>query len=70
MNAKSELAGQVNTTMRQVADQYLNEAANADASEVMEQFESLTRQVMNTQIADLRKIGEKKKKFKQRPTSY
>ena len=60
MNAKSELAGQVNTTMRQVADQYLNEAANADASEVMEQFESLTRQVMNTQIADLRKIGEKK----------
>lgn len=60
MNAKKELAGQVNTTMKQVADQYLNEAQNENAADVMEQFESLTRQVMNTQIADLRKMGEKK----------
>lgn len=60
MNAKAELAGQVNTTMKQVADQYLNEAGYEDNSETMEQFESITRQVMNTQIADLRKMGEKK----------
>lgn len=60
MAAKSELAGQVNTNMKQVADQYLNEAANANAAEVMEQFESITRQVMNTNIADLRKMDEKK----------
>src|SRR6187551_3123764 len=44
IDAKSQLAGQVNTTMKQVADQ----------------FQSLVRQVMNTDISDLRKMGEEK----------
>jgi hypothetical protein len=60
LEAKSELAGQVSTTMKQVADQYLGQTENANAADVADKFQSLVRQVMNTEIADLRKIGEKK----------
>lgn len=60
IEAKAELAGQVNTTMKQVADQYLGQTENADAADVADKFQSLVRQVMNTDIADLRKIGEQK----------
>ncbi|HEY8936879.1 MAG TPA: hypothetical protein VIM65_16750 [Cyclobacteriaceae bacterium] len=61
IEAKAQLAGQVNTTVKAVTDQYLNqrekEQGNADVSD---KFESLVREVMNTSMADLRKIGEKK----------
>lgn len=60
IDAKAVLAGQVNTTMKQVADQYLGQTENADAADVADKFQSLVRQVMNTDIADLRKIGEQK----------
>lgn len=60
IDAKAQLAGQVNTTMKQVADQYLGQTENAEAADVADKFQSLVRQVMNTEIADLRKIGEKK----------
>jgi hypothetical protein len=60
IDAKAQLAGQVNTTMKQVADQYLGQTENANAADVADKFQSLVRQVMNTDIADLRKIGEKK----------
>ncbi len=60
LDAKAQLAGQVNTTMKQVADQYLTDTGNERAADVAEKFQSLVRQVMNTNIADLRKIGEKK----------
>lgn len=60
IEAKSQLAGQVNTTMKQVADQYLGQTENANAADVADKFQSLVRQLMNTNIADLRKIGEEK----------
>lgn len=60
LEAKSQLAGQVNTTMKQVADQYLGQTENESAADVADKFQSLVRQVMNTDIADLRKIGEQK----------
>ncbi len=60
LEAKAELAGQVSTTMKQVADQYLGQTENQSAADVADKFQSLVRQVMNTEIADLRKIGEKK----------
>lgn len=60
IEAKTVLAGQVNTTMKQVADRYLGQTENADAADVADKFQSLVRQVMNTDIADLRKIGEQK----------
>lgn len=60
LEAKAQLAGQVNTTMKQVADQYLGQAENERGADVADKFQSLVRQVMNTNISDLRKIGEKK----------
>ena len=60
IEAKAQLAGQVNTTMKQVADQYLGQTENANAADVADKFQSLVRQLMNTNIADLRKIGEQK----------
>jgi len=60
IEAKTQLAGQVNTTMKQVADQYLGQTENERAADVADKFQSLSRQVMNTDMADLRKIGEEK----------
>jgi hypothetical protein len=60
LDAKTQLAGQVNTTMKQVADQYLGQTENERAADVADKFQSLVRQVMNTDISDLRKMGEKK----------
>jgi hypothetical protein len=60
LEAKAELAGQVNTTIKQVADQYLGQRENAEAADVADKFQSLVREVMDTDVADLRKIGEKK----------
>lgn len=60
IEAKAQLAGQVNTTMKQVADQYLGQTENERGADVADKFQSLVRQVMNTEIADLRKIGEQK----------
>ncbi|MFZ2906703.1 MAG: hypothetical protein WAZ98_10915 [Cyclobacteriaceae bacterium] len=60
VDAKAQLAGQVNVTMKQVADQYLGQTENAEAADVADKFQSLVRQVMNTNLADLRKMGEEK----------
>lgn len=60
IEAKAQLAGQVNTTMKQVADQYLGQTENEKAADVADKFQSLVRQVMNTNLADLRKMGEQK----------
>lgn len=60
IDAKAELAGQINTTMKQVADQYLGQTENERAADVADKFQSLVRQVMNTNMADLRKMDEQK----------
>lgn len=60
IDAKAALAGQINTTMKQVADQYLGQTENERAADVADKFQSLVRQVMNTDMADLRKVGEQK----------
>ncbi|MBK8338702.1 MAG: hypothetical protein IPK99_01185 [Flavobacteriales bacterium] len=58
LDAKNQLAGQVGTNMRAVTDQYLGQTENAGAADVADKFQSLVREVMNTEIADLRKTGE------------
>ena len=44
--------------MRAVTDQYLAQTENADAANVADKFQTLIREVMNTDLGDLRKIGE------------
>lgn len=56
--ARSQLASQVSTNMRAVTDQYLGQTENERARDVADKFQSLVREVMNTQLADMRKIGE------------
>jgi hypothetical protein len=58
--AKSQLASQVNTTIKQVTDQYLGQSENERAADVADKFQSLAREVMNTDLADMRKIGQEK----------
>jgi hypothetical protein len=58
LDAKNQLAGQVGTNMRAVTDQYLGQTENANAADVADKFQTLVREVMNTELADLRKIGE------------
>lgn len=60
IDAKAQLAGQVNITMKQVADQYVGQTENEKGADVADKFQSLIRAVMNTDIADLRKVGEEK----------
>jgi hypothetical protein len=60
IEAKTILAGQVNTTMKQVADNYQGQTENDRAANVEMKFQSLAREVMNTDLADIRKIGEQK----------
>jgi hypothetical protein len=60
LDAKTQLASQMNTTIKQVADQYLGQTQSGKAADVDDKFESLVREVMSTSIADLRKIGQQK----------
>lgn len=60
IEAKTILAGQVNTTMKQVADNYQGQTENDRGADVAMKFQSLAREVMNTDLADIRKIGEQK----------
>ncbi len=58
LEAKQQLAAQVGTNIRAVTDQYMTQTENAQAADVGEKFQSLVREVMDTQIGDLRKMGE------------
>jgi hypothetical protein len=58
LDAKNQVAAQVGTSIRAVTDQYLGQTENAEAADVADKFQSLVREVMNTELADLRKIGE------------
>ena len=60
LDAKTILAGQLNTSVKKVADQYLGQTENESNADIADKFQSLAREVMNTEMADLRKIDEQK----------
>jgi hypothetical protein len=60
IEAKRELAQQVQTTMRVVTDQYLADTQTENGDEINDKFQTLIREVTNTEIGDLRKIGQEK----------
>ena len=60
LDAKTELAGQLNTSVKKVSDQYLGQTENESNADVADKFQSLAREVMNTEMADLRKFDEEK----------
>jgi hypothetical protein len=60
IDAKAEIASQVNVTMKELADAYMSQTENDNSAEVFEKFQSLSREVVNTNLSDLRKVDEKK----------
>lgn len=58
-SARVELASHVSTTMKEVSDDYMQENGIENKSEITQRFESLSREVMNTNLVDIRKINQK-----------
>lgn len=58
--AKAELAGQIQTRIREMVDEYESETGFEGADEITGKFQSLTRALVNTDISDLRVIDEQK----------
>ena len=60
MEAHKALAQQVSTSIKVVADNYIQDVQGEHVNQAIERFENLTREITNTTIGDLRKIGTKK----------
>ena len=58
-NAKSEMAGLIQTTIKKVTDQYTNQRTVGSTQEFSNKFEELAREVTNQTLTDVRVIGEK-----------
>ncbi|MFI5221923.1 MAG: hypothetical protein ACHQK8_06330 [Bacteroidia bacterium] len=59
MNAKSEMASLIQTTIKKVTDQYTNQRTIGNASEFSNKFEELAREVTNQTLTNISVIGEK-----------
>ncbi len=58
-NAKAALAGQIQTVIKGTTDNYVNSREFNNVEEVEERFETLTREVVNQQLNDVRTICQK-----------
>jgi len=59
VNAKTELAGAINSTIKSVIDNYVNSREVNNVEEVSEKFEGLSREVVNQELSGVRTICEK-----------
>ncbi len=67
-NAKSEMAGMIQTTMKKVTEQYTNQRQTGTTQEFTNKFEELAREVTNQSLTDVAVIGEKI--FKETTNTY
>ena len=58
-NAKSELASNIQSTIKRVTDQYTNQRNVGDKQEYENKFEELAREVVNQTLTGVKVIGEK-----------
>jgi hypothetical protein len=58
-NAKAEMAGNINSTVKRVTDQYTNQRTVGNTQEFENKFEELAREVVNLEMANVKEIGEK-----------
>ena len=58
-NAKSELAGNIQSIMKAVTDQYTNSSKVEDKENFENKFEELSRDVVNQTLSDVRIMDEK-----------
>jgi hypothetical protein len=59
VNAKAEMAANINSTIKRVTDQYTNQRTVGNKQEFENKFEELAREVVNLEISNVREIGEK-----------
>lgn len=67
-NAKSEMAGLIQTTIKKVTDQYTQQRTVGNATDFNNKFEELAREVTNQELVDVKVIGEKL--FKESNNTY
>jgi hypothetical protein len=58
-NAKAEMAGNINSTVKRVTDQYTNQRTVGNTQEFENKFEELAREVVNMEMSNVKEIGEK-----------
>lgn len=58
-NAKSEMAGNIQTTLKKVTDQYTNQRTIGNKQDFENKFEELSREVTNQQLVDVQLMDEK-----------
>jgi hypothetical protein len=58
-NAKSEMAGLIQTTIKKVTEQYTNQRQVSNTQEFSNKFEEMAREVTNQDLTDVRVIGDK-----------
>lgn len=74
LNARKELAAQLEVTMKSVTDQYINEVTVGDESEFQSKFEDLTKQTIDETLLGVKqfdiRIGTIKKKIDKKKVVY
>lgn len=68
LNAKSELASNINSVIKKVSDQYINQRSVENKQEFESKFEELTREVVSQSLIDVKVMEEKL--FKETDGSY
>ena len=58
-NAKGEMAGNINSVVKRVTDQYTNQRTVGNTQEFENKFEELSRDVVNLEMSNVKEIGEK-----------
>ncbi|MCL5991755.1 MAG: hypothetical protein M1419_06595 [Bacteroidetes bacterium] len=69
-NAKSELAGKIQTLIKTVNNQYTNQRSIVNKQEYENKFEELSREVIEQELVDIKTIGEKTYKEKDGSFTY
>lgn len=67
-NAKSEMAGLIQSTVKKVTEQYTNQRQISSTQEFSNKFEEIVREVTNQTLVDVRIIGDKV--FKETNNTY
>jgi hypothetical protein len=67
-NAKSEMAGMIQTTIKKVTDQYTQQRTVGNQQDFTNKFEEIAREVTNQELVDIKMLGEKL--FKETNNTY
>lgn len=59
LNAKSELAGNIESVIKRVTEQYTNQRSVSNKQEYENKFEELAKEVVKQTLVDVRILGEK-----------